>query len=323
MHKTGFYILILAVALLLLAGVFGPMFFTEATVENKEVRIERGMGALEIAELLETSGIIKQQAPFLLYVVLTGNRNRLQAGEYSFDGNYAPYEVADLLSEGFSLSREKTVTIPEGYTIKDIEAALEESGVEKVGDIESETPATWGDFFSFVASIPSGSTLEGFLFPDTYRFEKEATNDVVVRKMLANFEVKTRELRAEADGAKADFYEVVILASILEKEVPPEDMKRASGVLSKRLEAGMPLQSDATLVYGLGRPIVRRDIDTFNSPYNTYKFKGLPPSPISNPGLAAIEAALKPEDNDFWYYLTRPDTGETIFSRTFQFLNLW
>ncbi len=317
MHRVGIIVVIAGVVALVLAGVFGPMFFSEETVEDKVVRIEEGMGALEIAELLATSGVIRQQAPFLLYIVLTGNTNRLQAGEYSFDGSYAPYEVADLLSEGFSLSRETSVTFPEGYTLKDMEEALVDAEL-RTTDLSLEQPATWGDFFAFVRTIPQGNTLEGFLFPDTYRFEKGATADVVVRKMLANFDSKTRTLRAQAEEEGRDWYEVVILASILEREVPPEDMRRAAGVFTKRLEIGMALQADATLIYGLGRPLRRSDIDTFNSPYNTYKFRGLPPSPISNPGLDALEAAMSPEDNEFWYYLSRPDTGETIFSRTFQ-----
>lgn len=307
----------IAVGLLLLAGLFGPMFFSSVQVEAKTVRIEQGMGAVEIAELLKTAGIIKQQAPFLLYVFLTGNNSKLQAGEYEFDGDYAPYEIADLLSEGFSLSRERAVTVPEGYTISDIKGVLKSWEVNGGETLDQETAAAWSDFYAFLRTVPAGHTLEGFLYPDTYRFERETTTDVIARKMLSNFDAKTAELREQLGADERDFYEVVILASILEKEVPPEDMKRAAGVLQKRLDANMGLQVDASLAYVLGRPATRADIDSSTSPYNTYRYRGLPPGPIANPGLSALKAAADPEDNEFWYYLTRPDTGETIFSRTF------
>lgn len=317
MHRTSFYLVAIAVSVLLLAGLFGPMFFSSVQVDAKTVRIEPGMGAVEIAELLETAGIIKQQAPFLLYVFLTGNISRLQAGEYEFDGDYAPYEIADLLSEGFSHSREKAVTVPEGYTISDIKEAMKNRGVSGGETLDQETAATWSDFYAFLRTVPAGHTLEGFLYPDTYRFERETTTDVIARKMLSNFDAKTSELRSQLGADERDLYEVVILASILEKEVPPEDMKRAAGVLQKRLDANMGLQVDASLAYVLGRPATRADIDSSTSPYNTYRYGGLPPGPIANPGLAALKAAAEPEENEFWYYLTRPDTGETIFSRTF------
>jgi len=317
MHRTSIYLIAIAVGLLLLAGLFGPMFFSSVQVEAKTVRVERGMGALEISELLETAGIIRQQAPFLLYVFLTGNNSKLQAGEYSFEGDYAPYEIADLLSEGFSLSRERSVTIPEGFTVSDIKEELEEKEIKGGATIDGELAPSWSDFYSFLRTVPEGHTLEGFLYPDTYRFEKDTTSDVIVRKMLSNFESRTAKLRGELENDERDFYEIVIMASILEKEVPPEDMKRAAGVLQKRLEANMGLQVDASLAYVLGRPATRADIDSSTSPFNTYKYRGLPPGPIANPGITALEAAVSPEENDFWYYLTRPDTGETIFSRTF------
>jgi len=317
MQRPGVIVIFVAIAGLFLVGIFGPMFFSQVEVEDKIIRIEPGMGALEIAELLDTAGLIRQQLPFLMYVVLTGNVRRLQAGEYSFDGEYAPYVVADLLSEGFSLSRERTITIPEGFTLSDVEERLGGSGLTHIINLHDESPVVWSDFFSFLRNVPSNQTLEGFLFPDTYTFERETTQDVVARKMLLNFEERTQELRDQIEQDGKDLYDIVILASILEKEVPPEDMRRAAGVLAKRMEAGMGLQVDATLSYALGRPATRADINSSTSPYNTYKYRGLPPGPIANPGLIALEAATYPEENEFWYYLTRPDTGETVFSRTF------
>lgn len=309
-------IVLIALAAIALLVFVVPLFASSVELDDKTVLVEEGMGALEIAEFLEQTGVIRSQLPFLFYITITGNTDSLQAGEYRFNGRYAPYQVADIVTSGFSLSSEREITIPEGFTLKEIEETLAEHGVAGAADLPKERPSGWVDTFVFLQDVPA-DTLEGFLFPDTYRFDEEATAGVVARKMLVNFEGKTAGIRMAAEEEGKGFYEVLILASILEKEVPPEDMRRAAGVLTKRLEAGMALQTDATLVYGLGRPIKRSDIDTFNSSYNTYKFTGLPPTPISNPGIEALQAALDPEDNEFWYYLNRPDTGETIFSRTF------
>jgi UPF0755 protein len=294
-------------------------FFYTPDVGEKTVSIQRGMGILDIASHLKNEGIIKDRGAFIAYVVLTGNRSKLQAGEYTFKGEYAVYQIADLVSNGLSLSSEATVVIPEGFTIAEIGERLAETGVEQVGDLAEQTIDKWTGTFPFLAEIAGrAQSLEGFLFPDTYKLEKKADAGVIVARMLRNFEAKTGALREKAGKENKDFYEVMILASILEKEVPVQDMPRAAGVLAKRLAAGLPLQTDATLVYVLGRPIRTEDTRTLASPYNTYRVKGLPPTPIGNPGLAALEAALNPEENEYWYYLSRRDTGETIFSRTFQ-----
>jgi UPF0755 protein len=164
--------------------------------------------------------------------------------------------------------------------------------------------------------------LEGLLFPDTYRVDKEKDPETTISKVLSNFESKTSAWRAQALLLGKDFYEVLIMASILEKEVPPEDMALAAGVLWRRLRIGMPLQVDATLVYALGRAIAKSDTVTLNSPYNTYKYKGLPPTPICSPGLAALSAALYPRDGGYLYYLSRTSDHKTIFSRTLEEHNL-
>ena len=160
-------------------------------------------------------------------------------------------------------------------------------------------------------------SLEGFLFPDTYRFSKDASIKEIVERMLKRFETKNPDLIKNKD-----FYKVLTLASILEEEVLPKDMPTAAGVLWNRLELDMPLQVDATLVYKLGRPIERTDISSLNSPYNTYRYNGLPPTPISNPGLVSINAALNPQKSNYLYYLSKPLDKTTIFSETLEEHNL-
>ena len=204
------------------------------------------------------------------------------------------------------------VLIPEGFTLEKIQESLDESGIAGAGRLsETAKPERWAEEFPFLKIIPGRvTTLEGFLFPDTYRFEKHDTAEAVVRKFLKNFEEKTKGLGVT--------YKTVTLASILEREVPVKDMSLAAGVLLHRLNAGVPLQADATLVYALGRPITASDPETLDSPYNTYRYLGLPPTPISNPGLEAIKAALNPAASEYWYYLSRRDNGETIFSATLE-----
>lgn len=205
-----------------------------------------------------------------------------------------------------------TVLIPEGFTIEKIQSELEKAGIAGAVRFEEVArPERWREEFEFLAAVPSSTrTLEGFLFPDTYRFWRQDTAETIVRKFLENFEARTKGLRVT--------YEIVTVASILEREVSPEDMALAAGVLIKRLRSGVALQADATLVYALGRPINRSDPEIFDSLYNTYRYAGLPPTPISNPGLAAIKAAVNPQTSDYWYYLSRPSDGKTIFSRTLE-----
>ncbi len=322
MFKNIARIAILAIVLFVIFEAILIFVFTQ-DVGEKTVLIERGMDVFGVANLLKREKVIENRLGFIIYVTLTGNISRLQAGEYTFRGEYALYQIADLVSYGLSLSSQKTVFIREGATIKQIDEELASAGVEPIGKLAELKIFDFKRDFAFFNGLPASiESLEGFLFPDTYHFEKRSPISAIARKMIQNFESKTSELYQEAVEARKDFYEIVILASILEKEVPADDMARAAGVLSKRISADIALQADATLVYGLGRPIRRGDINNFKSPYNSYLYRGLPPTPISNPSLAALRAALNPEKNNYWYYLSRRDNGETIFSRTLEEHNI-
>src|SRR5690606_26432746 len=166
---------------------------------------------------------------------------------------------------------------------------------------------------SFLASI-----TEGHLFPDTYFVPVTATSEYAIRMFENNFERKVEDIREEVAQSGKDFNDILIMASIIEGEARAEkDMKIISGILWKRIEIGMPLQVDATFVYLLGKgtsDLTRADLET-DSPYNTYLYKGLPPTPISNPGLAAIRAALSPTETEYLYFLTGDD-GKMHYSKT-------
>jgi len=165
--------------------------------------------------------------------------------------------------------------------------------------------------------IPAAADLEGYLFPDTYQLPENASIDDLITPALENFSAKLDLLGREKIAAKnLSVRDTVIMASILEKEVRTlEDKKIAAGILWKRLGAGMPLQTDATLLYyKAGSPDhINKDLD---SPYNTYKHTGLPPGPVCNPGFDSLEAAIEPVQTDYWYYLSAAD-GATVFSKTY------
>jgi UPF0755 protein len=172
---------------------------------------------------------------------------------------------------------------------------------------------------------PKSLNLEGYIFPDSYKIRKEETIEDIINKTLQNFDKKvTPELRQEIEKQNKTIFEIITMASLLEKEVKTlEDKKIVSGILWKRLENNMPLQVDATISFITGKKDANISIEEtkIDSPYNTYKYKGLPLGPISNPGLESIIAAIYPESSDYWYYLSTPE-GETVFSKTLEEHNI-
>ncbi|MDE2144577.1 MAG: endolytic transglycosylase MltG [Patescibacteria group bacterium] len=189
------------------------------------------------------------------------------------------------------------VTIPEGATVNDINKKLTASGVLSSGEI-----------------LPVSK--EGYLFPDTYQFYVPSSPQVVEEKFMSNFDNKVTPLIPPKDDLKR----IIIIASLIQDEAKtPGDMKLVSGVIWKRLTAGMPLQIDATVCYVKQKlpclPITKADLE-INSPYNTYLNKGLPPGPIGNPGLDAINAAVNPEKSSYWYYISIPGSGKLVFAET-------
>lgn len=235
----------------------------------------KGEGTGEISSNLQKNGLIKNAFLFRIYVLMAGKSSGLQAGDYELSPAMNIPEIADKLALGEVLK--KTITIIEGWTVKDIEEYL------KMGLINT--------------------SLEGYLFPDTYEILPRDGVGEIIGKMRANFDKKiTPELKEEIISQKKTISEIVIMASLIEKEVRTfEDKKIVSGVLWKRLKIGMPLQVDAAP--------------------DTYKYRGLPPGPICNPGLESIKAAIYPEGSEYWYYLST-SAGKTIFSRTLEEHNI-
>jgi len=252
-------------------------------------------------------------AALLIFGLISGLGLRFLARQLSRSSPPPKYEVI--------------LTIPEGFSISEIERRLREAGIasaQKLPDltIKDFKNSSGTSSYDFLDDAPADASLEGFLFPDTYRFWPDSPAEAVVKKFLDNFGKKLAPAwRAEIERQNKKIYDVVIMASLVEKEVKSDkDRAMVSGILWKRLGAGMKLDVDYTICYIKARqgkdcaPITADD-KKIDSPYNTYIYKGLPPAPVSNPGEAALKAAIFPEANPYWYYLSAPD-GKTIFSRT-------
>ncbi|MEN5081580.1 endolytic transglycosylase MltG [Bosea sp. TWI1241] len=299
-------------ALLVLAGlVGGGIAFVEnrsrapgPLASDKVVIIPRDSGLTDIAELLQREGLIEHSWAFRLSAMLSGNRARLKAGEYLFKARSSQNEIIDIIAEGKAV--EHSVTVPEGLTSEQIIARLAENEL-LTGEV-SKTPP------------------EGVMLPDTYKFQRGASRQSIVDRMMRDQSRILKEIwaRRPADLPIKTPQELVVLASIVEKETGRADERtRVAGVFINRLNRKMRLQSDPTIVYGLvggkgtlGRGIMRAEI-TQATPYNTYTIDGLPPGPIANPGRAAMEAVVNHSRTKDLYFVA-DGSGGHAFAETLE-----
>lgn len=284
--------------------------------------IAPGSGSTLISSQLRERGMVRSKWLLLWYLWTNGMDKRLMPGDYDLPGNLSIQSLAGALVSGPN-NREKQFTIIEGWTLREMAAYLEREGIVRAEDFLEVTgkKADWWDSYSILASRPRTVDLEGYLFPDTYRVFPEATSTEIIRKMLDTMEQKiTPEMRTAVESQGRDMHEVLTLASIVEAEVyKPEDRAVVAGIFTERLRVGIPLQADSTVNYVTGKRTSRASAADINvdNPYNTYKYRGLPPGPIGSSGIAAITAAVYPKASPYLYFLTTPD-GVTVFSRTFE-----
>lgn len=324
---------IIVIAIIMISGfLYWRNLNLPADLNGKEeiFILNKGQSVSQIADNLRKENLIKSSLYFKY--VIWRDRLKIKAGEYLISPKLSAREIIKLLTAGESISQEKKITIIEGWNLKDIGVYLEKNQVADAKNFSLLASAplnSWKFDFAkpeFLNQTPGQADLEGYLFPDTYRISKDASSEEIIYKMLANFNKKfTPEMRAEIKRQKKTIHEIVVMASIIEKEVrTAEDMKIVSGIFLDRIKSGLPLQSDASLSYILedkigGHTFEQTKID---SPYNTYKYRGLPPGPIANPGLNAIRAAIYPAETDYVYFLSDQTTGKTIYSRTLEEHNL-
>ncbi len=313
---------VIVLAVWLSYAVFVPVEVipTDRTASSLTVTIPAGSSASQVAEELAQHQLIRSASVFKLYLYLTNQRSNLQAGEYQFGGRVNMPQLVDVLETGMGSRAEVQVTIPEGYTSDQIQQRLHQAGLA-VPDFERVVAAGQLPVSdeTLLAGKPHGSTLEGYLYPDTYRFFTDASTSDVVTTMTTHLQTQlTPALRTDIAQSDLSFFEILTLASIIEKEVSsPSDRAMVADVFLKRLEIGMALQSDVTIHFITGTAIDELTTDDLAtvSPYNTYLYPGLPAGPISNPGLAAIEAVLHPTANEYYYFLATPD-GQTVYAKT-------
>lgn len=299
--------------------------------EIKEITINQGQSLSQIVDALDQADILNNKLVFKAYLMWTDQDQKIKAGTYKVAGNLSVKELATVLVGGES-QISIDITIPEGWNLRDIAAELKRQGIIKSEEelyqatgfpasTENSKYTALKDDYQFLSSVPQGNSLEGFLFPDTYRFFKNATLEDVLRKIFNNFENKFEDkIQSELSGGSLNLYEAVTLASIIAKEGKTfEDKKMIAGVFLNRLNVGMALQSDPTVNYVTLKVTDNPTLDDIkvNSLYNTYKHAGLPPGPIANPGLEDILAVLNPIKHNYFFFINTQE-GKLIYSRNFE-----
>ena len=287
--------------------------------EEIALTVPEGATTADIAELLADEGVISDAGIFGYYVQFTGGAT-FQAGDYTLARNSAMGDVVATLDEGPEIAFDQ-VTVPEGLSLEEV--------AERVGEVERFSAER------FLELAESGTvrsqyqpddvdSLEGFLFPDTYRFDQTEDEGALLERMVEQFDTVATEVgydQVDLPGGLTA-YEAIVVASLIESEARvPEDRAKISRVIYNRLEEEMLLQIDATVIYARGgehRPngqVLFSDLEV-DSPYNTYKFAGLPPTPIAVPGRASLEAAIDPEPGDWLFYVKYENDGTHAFAET-------
>ena len=287
--------------------IFGSYLFLDTTNGTKIVKIKSGMSASAVSDLLKEEGILTRNNSLLFYVFLrvSGKAGSIKAGSYRIEKGMKMLSIIKLLTTGSNVFI--NVTIPEGFTSEQISMRLKENGI-----IEDER-----HFLEMIKSLD----IRGFLFPETYKLTDDMSPAAIIKMMKVQFEkIYSEEFRSRESELGLDTHKVVTLASLVEKEARvPQDRPVISAIFHKRLNKRMYLESCASVLFALGKhkeKLRYKDLEV-ESPYNTYRNFGLPPTPICNPGEDSIRAALWPADTDYLYFFARGD-GSHIFSKTYE-----
>ncbi|HZL98507.1 MAG TPA: endolytic transglycosylase MltG, partial [Terriglobales bacterium] len=311
------------VALAVLAALLSAflLFDTHPTVpwEGKLVLVPKGSALPEVVKILREGGILPHPVAFRALVLLTFSGRRLHYGEYAFPTPPSAFDVWRRLVRGDVIKYE--VTVPPGANLYDVAELLKK---KKLATTEAFLAAAASAAVLRRLEIP-GESPEGYLFPDSYVLVKPVTPEEILEFMVRQFRRKVPpDTETRAREAGLSLHQAVTIASIIEKETGvAEEKPLVSAVIRRRLALGIPLQMDPTVIYGVKRfdgTVTRKDLRT-EGPYNTYLNQGLPPGPISNPGLSSIEAALAPAKTEYLYFVSRND-GSHTFSRTLPEHNL-
>jgi UPF0755 protein len=289
--------------------------------------VHPGETPADIGRHLQAQGLIRDAELFRLRVKQRGVGERLEAGEYELQATMTLDEIINKLQRG--RLRAMTITIPEGWRLEQVAEYLSQQNIGSPQDfLRLARSSQFDSGFAWLRERPAGSTLEGYLFPDTYQIEATATISDVTLLLLQNFDRRvTPPMRQQAAASPYSLYEVLTIASLVEREaVKAEERPLIASVYLNRLSKDMALEADSTVQYALGyqqerstwwRRLSVEQLRQVESPYNTYLRRGLPPGPICSPGLASIQAVLQPAKTDYLYYYAKGD-GSHAFAKTFE-----
>jgi len=290
-----------------------------------EVIIDEDTDFDAVVDQLEEEGLIQYKFLFKLYAQFSHAKDKIVPGTYVLNTEMDYHALVSSMSSSSATRKTTDITIPEGYSIDQVFALLDERGVTSVEKLR-DMAATHDYAFSWLRDRPLGDyhRLEGYLFPDTYTFELGENPKYVINKMLVNFDAKMDDYLAQlnSDEAPYSLHDIVTIASLIEKETDGKDYRTISSVIYNRLtnteaETAGLLQIDATLVYLNGGKVPTEADKAIDSPYNTYLYKGLPAGPIANPGMEALLAAMNPESTKYYFYVLNPETKQHEFTRTY------
>jgi UPF0755 protein len=324
MKRTVKRLLVVVVLLLAVAGVAAGFVYSRVheayrgfEASEQFVDIPPGTGAVAIGARLAEAGVVRDPLTFRAALWLSGRARDLKAGEYRFDRPITSLEVIDRLARGDVYKR--LITFREGLTIPEMALIFEERGFGAAADFER---AARNGASQVTDLDPAAKTLEGYLFPETYALPRGTSAEELVSQMVGLFKrLYTDQMKADAAAAGLTTRQVVTLASLVEKETARrEERPLVAAVYRNRLKIGMGMQADPTVIYALQQAgkydgNLSRDDLQFDSPYNTYRYSGLPPGPIAAPGLASIEAVIRPAPVAHLYFVSRND-GSHVFADT-------
>jgi len=331
MKKSSLISGIVLLALAAFVVAFAPAAWSstpKADAPRVTISVAENDTASNVAMKLRSNGIVVTTIGYNIYSVLDAAARRPKLGDYQLQPGMSYKTIARLLATG-PAREEIQLQVIEGWTLRDVATMLSQGGTtstepfyRSVGNVSSSTgfDSEWRTDYPFLASLPTDATLEGYLFPDTYRVWKDQLPESLIKKQLDAFAVHAPDWQAAAKAQNVPLKDVVTLASIIEKEVQtPEDRRIVAGIFINRLNDDMALQSDATLNYitNSGRANSTAADLAIDSPYNTYKYRGLPPGPICNPSADAIEAALHPTQTNYRYFLTDKE-GKVYYAKTLE-----
>lgn len=311
--------------LIVLLGIFVILllFPLSSCLKSKTVTvtIPEGTSSTKIAEILKEKDVIESKYLFLARLRLSKYNGKLQYGTFKFDTNDSLGEIFEILTTKGAKKNTMTLTIPEGYSVERIKARVVDMGLCTDSEFEAALKKDYD--YPFLNSVPKSADiryrLQGFLYPSTYEFYSDATAETVIKTMLDEFEKQTKDLNI------ADYYKTITCASLVEREAKLDSERELiSGVIHNRIKQGMPLQIDASVVYAISNGmydverVFYKDLE-INSPYNTYKYSGLPAGPICSPGIKSIKAAISPANHNYLYYHTNTEKndGSHIFTESY------